>query len=199
MFVVIFEVCPKPAFWDTYLAHAAALRPELLRIPGFIDNTRYRSRSRPGWLVSLSSWADERALVRWRAHPAHHAVQADGRARVFADYRLRVGEVLTDSAPPPGMAADPFRRDPTAAGGPRAALLVTLPAAAAMPALGAPVAAERFDAITDPAEGLVLGFYAEPADAPLDPSAGRCRLVLILRDYGMTARAEAPQFHPGPD
>ena len=197
MFVVIFEVCPKPELWDAYLAHAAALRPDLLRIPGFIDNTRYRSRSRPGWLLSLSSWQDERALVRWRAHPAHHAVQADGRARVFADYRLRVGEVLTDSAPPAGHAPAPFRRDPTEAGGPRGALLVELPAAAAMPELGPAVTRERFDGILDPAEGLVLGAYAEPADAP-DPPVGRRRRVLILRDYGMAQRAEAPQFHPGP-
>lgn len=197
MFVVIFEVCPKPELRDAYLAHAAALRPELLRIPGFIDNTRYRSRSRPGWLLSLSAWQDERALVRWRAHPAHHAVQADGRARIFADYRLRVGEVLTDSAAPPGRAPAPFRRDATEAGGPRGALLVTLPAAASTPDLGAAVARERFDGILDPADGLVLGFYAEPADAPAPPG-GRCRRVLILRDYGMRERAEAPQFHPGP-
>ena len=72
-----------------------------------------------------------------------------------------------------------------------------LPAAASIPELGAAVARERFDGILDPADGLVLGFYADPADAPAPP-AGRCRRVLILRDYGMTARDEAPQFHPGP-
>ncbi|MGC8476841.1 MAG: antibiotic biosynthesis monooxygenase family protein [Acetobacteraceae bacterium] len=197
MFVVIFEVRPKPAWWDAYLAHAAALRPELLAMPGFIDNLRYRSRARPGWLVSLSAWADERALVRWRAHPAHHVVQADGRARVFADYRLRVAEVLTDSAPPAGHVPAPFRRDATEAGGPRAALLLDVPATAPMPALGPAVEQDRFDGIADPAQGLVLGFYADPADAP-DPPAPRRRLALILRDYGMRERAEAPQFHPGP-
>ena len=69
-----------------------------------------------------------------------------------------------------------------------------LPAAAAMPGLEPAVTRERFDAILDLAEGLVLGAYADPADAP----AGRRRRVLILRDYGMAQRAEAPQFHPGP-
>ena len=197
MFVVIFEVCPHPDQWDAYLAHAAALRPELIQIPGFLDNLRYRSRARPGWLVSLSTWRDERALVRWRAHPAHHAVQADGRARVFADYRLRVAEVLRDTAPPPGLAPDPFRRDATEAGAAKAALLAELPADAPAPLLPGALEQDRFDGVTDPAASLSLSFWPDPAAVPT-PNLARVRVARILRDYGMRDRAEAPQYHAPP-
>lgn len=201
MFVVIFEVCPHPDQWDAYLAHAAALRPELVRIPGFLDNLRYRSRTRAGWLVSLSSWADERALVRWRAHAMHHAVQADGRARVFADYRLRVAEVVADTAPPPGLAPAPFRRDTTATGAAKAALLAELPAADPDPSLPGALAADRFDGVTDPAASLSLSFWPDLDAMPVPaPAAARVRVARILRDYGLRDRAEAPQYHaPAPD
>ena len=79
MFSVMFEVHPKPEQWDRYLGYAKMLKPELERIDGFVDNIRYRSLTREGWLLSLSGWRDEKALVRWRTVGAHQAVQ--GRAR----------------------------------------------------------------------------------------------------------------------
>ena len=202
MFVVIFEVQPRPDRWDAYLAHAAALKPELERIDGFLDNERFRSRGRDGWLVSLSTWRDEQALVRWRAHGGHHAVQADGRARVFRDYRLRVGEVMADSDPPAGRTVDAARRDVTAAGAAKAALLVEGPQAmldAAPDAAGAPLAWDRFDSIPNPGKGLRLSLWATPEAAlaaAAAPDLCRRRVVRILRDYGMFDRAEAPQYHP---
>src|SRR3984885_1141044 len=97
MFAVIFEVNPRPDAWDEYLGHAATLRPELVAIDGFIVNERYKSLTRPGWLVSLSIWRDEKAVIRWRTHALHHEIQGKGRSSVFADYHLRVGEIVTDS------------------------------------------------------------------------------------------------------
>jgi heme-degrading monooxygenase HmoA len=73
MFSVIFEV--RPRAWNTYLDLAKTLRPELEQVDGFIDNIRYRSLTREGWLLSLSNWRDEKALVRWRTAAHHHAVQ----------------------------------------------------------------------------------------------------------------------------
>ena len=203
MFVVIFEVQPKPEAWDAYLAHAAALKPELERIEGFLDNERFASRGRPGWLVSLSTWRDEKALIRWRAQGHHHAVQADGRARVFQDYRLRVGEVAADSAPPPGVELDQQRFDATVTGEAKAALLAEGPAAAldAGPpaaAAGALVAWDQFDSIATQGKGLALSFWRSPQAVPDGsvPAPGRRRVVRIIRDYGMFDRAEAPQYHP---
>ena len=97
MFAVIFEVNPRPEAWDTYLGHAAILAAGVVAIEGFIDNQRYASLSRPGWLVSLSTWRDEKALIRWRTHALHHDIQGKGRSSVLADYHLRVGEIVTDT------------------------------------------------------------------------------------------------------
>jgi heme-degrading monooxygenase HmoA len=101
MFSVIFEVHPKAERWDDYLGHARLLRPELEKIDGFVDNIRYRSLTRPGWLLSLSNWRDEKALVRWRTHALHHAVQEKGRFEIFHDYHLRVGQISRDTSSPP--------------------------------------------------------------------------------------------------
>src|SRR5262249_40291422 len=59
MFSVIFEVHPKPEERDNYFETAKMLRPELEKVEGFGDNIRYRSLTREGWILSLSSWRDE--------------------------------------------------------------------------------------------------------------------------------------------
>src|SRR5438105_11581713 len=105
MFVVIFEVHPEPDRTDAYLKLAQHLKPMLERIDGFLDVERFASRRTEGRLLSLSTWRDEKALVRWRTHAEHHRVQARGRNEVFEDYRLRVGEVTADTAPAPAAGA----------------------------------------------------------------------------------------------
>src|SRR5215813_6799921 len=116
MFAVIFEVQPKRERWDDYLALAKQLKPKLEAIDGFIDNERFRSRRTEGRLLSLSTWRDEKAVVRWRTHGEHHGVQEKGRFEVFGDYHLRVGEVTADSHPPLGLAVEQKRLDETAVG-----------------------------------------------------------------------------------
>ncbi|MBH9576711.1 antibiotic biosynthesis monooxygenase family protein [Inhella proteolytica] len=96
MFAVIFEVEPAAPGRETYLTQAAALRAELERVPGFLSVERFESLSRPGRLLSLSFWQDEASVKAWREQPEHRAAQALGRAGLFADYRLRVAEVVRD-------------------------------------------------------------------------------------------------------
>lgn len=96
MFAVIFEVEPAPEGRDRYLAMAAALRTELERVPGFLSIERFESLTHPGKLLSLSFWQDEASVKAWRENPEHRAAQALGRAGLFADYRLRVAEVVRD-------------------------------------------------------------------------------------------------------
>jgi heme-degrading monooxygenase HmoA len=91
MFSVIFEVLPNKENWDDYLDNAKMLRPELEQVEGFVDNIRYKSLTREGWILSLSNWRDEKSLVRWRTHMRHHEVQQKGRDEILADYHLRVG------------------------------------------------------------------------------------------------------------
>ncbi|KQO26552.1 antibiotic biosynthesis monooxygenase [Acidovorax sp. Leaf76] len=96
MMAVIFEVLPAPGRKDAYLAAAAALRPALEQMDGFISIERFESLSEPGKLLSLSFWRDEEAVARWRQVEAHRGTQQAGRAGIFADYRLRVAAVVRD-------------------------------------------------------------------------------------------------------
>ena len=96
MMVVIFEVTPTPGQRSAYLDAAAALKPLLAQIDGFVSIERFESLSAPGKLLSLSFWRDEEAVARWRQQEAHRSTQAAGRDHVFADYRLRVAAVVRD-------------------------------------------------------------------------------------------------------
>jgi heme-degrading monooxygenase HmoA len=96
MIAVIFEVWPKAGHKQQYLDLAAALRPQLERIDGFISVERFESLYEPGKMLSLSFFRDEAAVETWRNLEAHRAAQAKGRAEVFADYRLRIAGVIRD-------------------------------------------------------------------------------------------------------
>ena len=193
MFAVIFEVNPKPESWDAYLGHAASLRPELVAIDGFVANERFRSLTRPGWLVSLSIWRDEKALIRWRTHALHHEIQGKGRSSVFADYHLRVGEIVCDT----GMDAMPPRQRLDASEVARLPI-VTLTERALESDPTAPPDGDVFDSITNPGHALYLRAWSDiaAAEAGLAGQQGHRRIVQVIRDYGMFERTEAPQYFP---
>ena len=96
MIAVIFEVWPAEGEAGRYLDLAAALRPELERIDGFLSVERFRSLAEPDKLLSLSFWRDEDAVRAWRNTSAHRATQNEGRTEVFRDYRLRIAAVARD-------------------------------------------------------------------------------------------------------
>ena len=96
MIAVIFGVWPGEGRAGRYLDLAAALRPALEHLDGFVSVERFRSLSDPDKLLSLSFWRDEAAVRAWRNTPSHRATQAEGRGEVFADYRLRIAEVMRD-------------------------------------------------------------------------------------------------------
>ena len=116
MFSVLFEVHPKSEKSDAYLGYAKMLKPELEKIDGFVDNVRYRSLTREGWILSLSNWRDEKALVRWRTLGVHHGIQEQGRNEVFLDYHLRVGQLTRDTQLPSGQSLPEQRLDETEIG-----------------------------------------------------------------------------------
>jgi heme-degrading monooxygenase HmoA len=197
MFAVIFEVQPKPDRWDQYLALAKQLRPELERIDGFIENERYRSRRTEGRLLSLSIWADEKSVIRWRTHAMHHGVQEKGRFEVFEDYHLRVGEITADTQLPPARSLEQQRFDTTVVG---AAKVVSIYEGDQVPeAPGTGVHdSELYQSITTPGKLLRLISWGDPAAAEdcRASASVRHRCVRVIRDYGMMDRREAPQFYP---
>src|ERR1700743_2702546 len=116
MFSVIFEVRPRKENWDEYLDNAKKLRPELEQVDGFVDNIRYKSVPRDGWILSLSGWRDEKSVVRWRTKMRHHMVQEKGRTEILSDYHLRVGQITQDPRIPEAHVLAEQRFDETEVG-----------------------------------------------------------------------------------
>jgi heme-degrading monooxygenase HmoA len=218
MIAVIFEVQPWKDRFDEYLAIAKVLRPRLDAIDGFIDIDRLGSKRTQGRVLSLSIWRDDKAVTRWRTHAEHHDAQGRGRFEIFEDYRLRVGEIFADTAPPPGHAIVQQRFDATEIGDAKVVTIseiVTEPgtlgaapdALASLLALrpGAPglIDSEAFESIYTPGKLLLLAGWRDPEAAaawsPALPDAARSqrhRQVRVLRDYGLFDRREAPQYYP---
>lgn len=218
MFAVIFEVRPGAGKKDDYLGFAKGLKPALESIDGFIDNERYESKRRAGWVLSLSTWRDEKAVVRWRARGDHHGIQRRGRSDVFDDYRLRVCEVTSDSMPPEGLRVAEQRFDETEIGEAKAVAITelspaphaTLPEAELVPShLGLDdrahglVDRELYESIYNPGKLVLLTAWRTQDDAAgwIPTSfAGiaelRHRRVRNVREYGMFDRREAAQYFP---
>jgi len=172
MIGLFFEVMPLEGHAEHYFELAAALRPELERSGGvqFID--RYLSVNRPNVILSHQWWADEDALIRWRAHTQHRAIQRAGREQHFSDYRIRIGPEV-----------DPLHARSAA----RAVWVSYLDTEPAWP-----VAGELFKSVYREGKFLVLS-DSEPGTqhVPSDRKAFE-----IIRDYGMHDRGEAPQSYP---
>jgi heme-degrading monooxygenase HmoA len=96
MIAVIFEVWPTSGRKEDYLEIAAALRPRLEKIDGFISVERFQSITEPEKMLSLSFFRDEEAVKAWRNTEEHRAAQKAGRSDVFSNYRLRIAEVARD-------------------------------------------------------------------------------------------------------
>lgn len=218
MFAVIFEVHPKPDQWDAYLDNARMLRPQLEQMEGFVDNLRYRSLTREGWILSLSNWRDEKSVVRWRTHMRHHFVQEKGRAEIFLDYHLRVGQLTQDTRLPEGYSLREQRLDETETGEGTTATLIDAKRSpeslrkispedvakrlGLLPDASGLIAWDVFDAVLTPGNILLLLSWRDQDAAKVFeesvslPHDARLRRIRVVRDYGMFDRREAPQYYP---
>jgi heme-degrading monooxygenase HmoA len=199
MFIVIFEVQPFPERWDDYVGTAALLRPELEQIEGFIDNDRFRNDVNAGKILSLSTWRDEKSLIRWRTHGMHHlAGQVRGREEIFTDYRLRVGEIVADTTLPEGDVLVEQRFDQTEIDAAKAVTITTLGTAPLDPNDSTPLAIETWTHLNDPAHRIAVASWRSVGECqPIAPgSLLRQRVVRVIRSYSMRDRREAPQWFP---
>lgn len=218
MFSVIFEVHPNDGRKDDYLELAKHLKPILETIDGFVDNERFESKLRPGWVLSHSTWRDEKSVVRWRTEGEHHVVQGKGRFEIFQDYHLRVGDVTADTDPPKEAPVHERRFDETEVG---AAKLVTF--TEITPVKGAAFASQAdllpahlgldvnsgvvvdhdvWASIYNPGKMALLVAWQDPKAAQAWTPKKiegieklRHRKVRVVRDYGRFDRREAPQFY----
>ncbi|MGY3578894.1 heme-degrading monooxygenase HmoA [Bradyrhizobium sp. USDA 4504] len=217
MFSAIFEIRPNDGNWDEYLDNAKLLRPELQRVEGVVDNIGYKSLIRDGWFLSLSSWRDEKSLVRWRTNMRHREVQQKGRDEILADYHLRVGEITADNQVPAGYVLTEQRLDETEVGEGTTVTLINATRPAEWKRTDNPydcaewlglnpwaadcMSWDIFDAVLTPGDLILLICWKdaaaarayEDAFAPIDKA--RVRRVRIVRDYGKYDRREAPQYY----
>jgi heme-degrading monooxygenase HmoA len=201
------------------LALAKQLKPKLEATDGFIDNERFESKRREGWVLSLSTWRDEKAVVRWRTDGEHHGVQEKGRGGVFSDYHLRVCEVTSDTGLPEGTTAQQVRFDTTEVGQAKqlgiteispkrgATLPVHFGTLARLVGLDAQASGlieyDVFESIYNAGKMLVLtAWKSAETCADWEPIAFesteniRHRRVRIVRDHGLFDRREAAQYYP---
>ena len=218
MFSVIFEVTPKEGKKEDYLSKAKVLKPIIETIDGFIDNERFESRLKQGWVLSHSTWRDEKSLVRWRTQGQHHAMQEKGRFEVFEDYRLRIGEATFDTDPPKEAPIRETRLDETEAGPGKfvtfteitptkdarfASETDLLPGHFGLELSQGAVDHDIYDSIYNPGKlAILVGWKDAAAASRWSPNriVGveklRHRRIRVVRDYGRFDRREAPQFYP---
>jgi heme-degrading monooxygenase HmoA len=220
MFSVLFEVQPYEARWNDYLNVAKDLKPTLQQIPGFIRNVRYRSLRRKGWILSLSDWEDEKALIRWRVESNHHHAQENGRLQILEDYHLRVGEISTALSTFERLETYNWQRyDVTQVGeGQIVTLLETTKSAEWVeknrseeivreigfePSSTAGVVSwDMFEAVLSPGNLILLCTWQDAPSAVtntkdwIKKEGNIFRAVHVVRDYGKYDRREAPQYYP---
>jgi heme-degrading monooxygenase HmoA len=221
VFSVIFEVHPKTEQWDNYLGNAKMLRPELEQVNGFVDNTRYKSLTRPGWILSLSGWRDEKSVVRWRTAQRHHMVQEKGRTEILLDYHLRVGQITCDTQVPAGQTIEEQRLDETEIGEGTTITFIDAkwpevscessdaPSVSSYlglkPKAAGLVGWDVYDSVLIPGDVILMIVWKSKGDAEAFarsaalPPGGRMRHVRVVRDYSMFDRREAPQYYPAVD
>lgn len=211
LFAVVFEVKPNPARKDEYLQIAASLRPALEKIPGFLENERFHSSQREGYLLSLSLWDNEKAVVHWRTLEQHHAAQVRGREGVLEDYRIRVGEVTRVA----GRFADRdvgwMRQDQTEIGQATALTIIdgALPDGSSLSPLTSTTHPKALDSdvfqhlTTAGRHAFLAGWRTQQdadnfADAAIrsNDAGANIYAIRVVRDYGLKDRREAPQYYP---
>ena len=198
-----FEVQVRPGRADRYLALAAALKPDLEAMGGCLFIDRFRSLRRQNLLLSYQIWQDEGSMIAWRVDEKHHSVQEAGREEIFADYRIRIAQVLHEERPggstwgPERLSPynDPTRRPPT--------FVIAAESRHEDVPVEASVRSDVFESVYRP------GIFAHLFDVPspedgvalgrrllADPTTEYFRVFEVLRDYGMFDRTEAPQYYP---
>lgn len=198
-----FEVQVKEGQADRYLDLAASLKPSLDAMGGCLFIERFKSLTRKDLLLSYQIWQDEGSMTAWRVDAKHHVVQETGREKIFADYRIRIAQVIYEERPkkaawrPERLSPynDPKRRPPT--------FVVASESRSKELPIEASWKRDDFESVYRP------GIFAHLVDVP-SPDAGvglgrqlfadstteYFRVFEVMRDYGMFDRAEAPQYYP---
>lgn len=193
MRALFFEVTPRPGHEDHYFSIAAALKPRVQKNPGLLFLDRYRGLTRPNTILSYQHWRDEASMVRWREDSKHRIAQKSGREVHFADYRLRIAEIVQGFSRDDrqmNLATDEGDKDPRFVVG--------------VESTGEPFPrGEPFKSVNRESAYVSVLHIANAGegreilrDAQTQDFVSLAILCRVDRDYGMFDRAEAPQDFP---
>jgi heme-degrading monooxygenase HmoA len=191
MHALFFEVRPKQGHLKHYFEHVDVLKPLLAQHAGLIFLDRYASLADKDVLLSHQFWESDAAIAAWRKDCVHRRSQTAGRTVHFEDYRIRVAErvlhVRAGQDIPqalPEMAPSASARYVVAAYGnlelkhPDFNGFQSVNKAASFIALAEAHTIQRASALV--------------ADIAPSPGFTEALAFLVMRDYGMHDRAEAP-------
>ena len=218
MFAVLIEVEPLREQRDAYFAKANMLRPELEQAPGFVDNVRYTSLTRDGWILSLSGWRDETSVVAWHERMRDDDALEDGWNQLLADYRLRVGEVTSDTSAAQPLKSVHHQSDETGAGEGTYLTLIDAKQTSEWGGANNPqemalylgfdlysygdcISWDIFDALSSPGEIILAVTWKDARSAndhaatQIVPDDARVRVVRVVRDQATSYCREVPQHN----
>ena len=203
MIAQFFEPQVEEGQIDRYLSLAGYLKPSLDAMGGCLFLERFKSLNRRNVLLSYQIWQDEGSMIAWRVDAKHHTVQETGRHHVFANYRIRIAQIIHEARPKKAVWRpdrispynDPQRRPPT--------FVVASESRDEKLPVKTSWRGDVFESIYRPGvfvhlvdvasceEGVAFG---EQLFA--DSSMEYFRVLEVMRDYGMFDRKEAPQYYP---
>jgi heme-degrading monooxygenase HmoA len=114
-----FAALPEPPYWAVifssrrrepdpdYDRMADRMLELAARQPGFLGAES--ARGAEGFGITVSYWADEAAIARWKAHAEHRLAQELGRGRWYEHYELRIAKVERAYGKTPTAASAPRR------------------------------------------------------------------------------------------
>lgn len=91
--LVVFTATLKEGVEAQYAALSREVLEQALKQPGLIFLDRGRSVMRERGMVSVSEWASEEDLEKWRNHPVHRRAQEIALQELFEKHVLKKGKL----------------------------------------------------------------------------------------------------------
>lgn len=107
-YAVIFGAQRSPADTPGYAATAERMVELAAEQPGYLG--AISTRGPDGFGITVSYWASEADIARWRAHAEHTLAREQGRAQWYTQYTLQVARVERAydwTAPPVSSGSSP--------------------------------------------------------------------------------------------
>ncbi len=93
MMIVIVEFELRAGAESNFETALQQMQQQVRKYDGFLGEAPCRSLDSEKKFVSLFYWQDRQSIKAWREDPEHVKIQHLGREKIFAWYKIRVGEL----------------------------------------------------------------------------------------------------------